>query len=286
MAIIRLQENVPEIYVNQSRDFQLLCRLYDCIINGVKYDIDSLIYTLDTSSCSNNLLQLLQNKLGFFTDADITDEQLRYVVQAFPYLVKNKGSRKAIVSAVNMFLKLNHMKTGAYIDINNDTADYHYTVKIGIESSIKDTTILTEVFKYILPPGYEIYYYFYTGIELSDMKLKFGDDLNLQISSVLSNALVRENNYDKINRYKSEVEITQCVNIVDGYYNNDNFYSNPQFTAEIQVIGASDHLYYLDKNTGDYYVCRTLTPSADETKFYKVTMADPITVSYTSNSEK
>lgn len=53
MSVRRLQNNVPEVYVKESRDFQLLCRLYDCILNGVKFDIDSMLNITDSKSCSN-----------------------------------------------------------------------------------------------------------------------------------------------------------------------------------------------------------------------------------------
>ena len=46
--LFRTQDNVPEIYVNESRDFQLLCRLKDVMINGVKYAIDSINHTSNT----------------------------------------------------------------------------------------------------------------------------------------------------------------------------------------------------------------------------------------------
>ena len=53
MAVFRIEKNVPEIYVRESRDFQLFCRLYDCVFDGVKFDIDSMLNVLDTHSCNN-----------------------------------------------------------------------------------------------------------------------------------------------------------------------------------------------------------------------------------------
>ena len=40
--MFRLQNNVPEVYVDKSRDFQLFCRLYDSCFGGVKFSIDSM----------------------------------------------------------------------------------------------------------------------------------------------------------------------------------------------------------------------------------------------------
>lgn len=187
MALIRLQDNTPDIYVDNSRDFQLLCRLYDCINNGVKYSIDSITSIIDTETCNARLLQLLQTKLGFITDAEIDNESLRYILRAFPEIMKNKGSKKAITEAVNVFAKVKNIK--ANIDcliINKQTrnsVDYDvYKIQIIINANpsdiplVKDTTILDEIFKYIIPTGYTIEYIFSTGIE-EEMLLDMTDDV-------------------------------------------------------------------------------------------------------------
>ncbi len=40
MSFIKLQDKVPPVYPEGSRDFQLFCHLYDVIFNGIKNDID------------------------------------------------------------------------------------------------------------------------------------------------------------------------------------------------------------------------------------------------------
>ena len=180
MSVFRIQANVPEVFVNGSRDFQLFCRLYDCIFDGVKVDIDSMLETLDANSCSNVLLQLLQSKVGFFTNHKFTSDDLRVVIGAFPTIIKNKGSRKGIFQAVNTFLKVNKLKTGAYINIINNPkeesdGDSPYIINVGIEADILNTTLLDTLFYYILPTGHDIYYYFYTGVP-SATKLNVSTD--------------------------------------------------------------------------------------------------------------
>ena len=162
MKLIRLQNMVPEVYPNNSRDFQLFCRLYDCVFNGNKFDIDSILDICDTEYIDSKLLRLLQSKLGFLTDADISDDELRYILKAFPYMVKWKGSKKAIEQAVYVFLKLNHIKTNVRVTVSNNTpSEGTYSVEIGMETAYRDTTILTEMLKYLMPTGYKISYLFY-----------------------------------------------------------------------------------------------------------------------------
>ena len=80
MKLLRLQGEVPDPYVEQSRDFQLLVRLYDCVINSTKFDVDSIKKITDTSKIRTNLLSLLQTKLGFFSNAEIDDTSLRLIL--------------------------------------------------------------------------------------------------------------------------------------------------------------------------------------------------------------
>ena len=178
--------------MNQSRDFQLIGRAYDCVINGVKFDIDTMLQVVNTEQCNERMLQLLQTKLGFFSDKNITDDELRYVLRAFPIIVKNKGSRKAIKQAIYAFLKAKHINTDVNITItNNSTSELPYMVRIAIKAEALDTTILNEIMKYILPAGYGFYYLFYTEAKgTTPMELHttanavyITDELNSQIRS-------------------------------------------------------------------------------------------------------
>lgn len=67
MNIFRLQNNVPDIYVNESRDFQVFCRLVDLYFATTKNGADGVLKTLSATTCSDNLLQLLQSKVGYIS---------------------------------------------------------------------------------------------------------------------------------------------------------------------------------------------------------------------------
>jgi hypothetical protein len=189
MRLLRTQDNVPDVYVRESRDFQLLCRLYDCAVNGAKLDADAIQFITDTKFCTARLLQLLQTKLGFFTNHDITDDELRLVLEAFPVIMKNKGSLKAIKQAMYVYLKVMHLNTDINVTVINKDEDSPYTIRVGIQSSWRDTTILDEIFRYIMPTGYVFEYVFYTSLKdttnIVDIPktnvLYVGDALNSQI---------------------------------------------------------------------------------------------------------
>ena len=41
--MIKLQDMTPDVYYNQSRDFQFIGRLYDIVLNSVKTNADLII---------------------------------------------------------------------------------------------------------------------------------------------------------------------------------------------------------------------------------------------------
>lgn len=177
MKLLNVKKMIPDIYTQESRDFQLFCNIYSYVVNGVKWDSDSAGRVIDSSTCKTEFLTLLQTKLGFFTKADFTFEDLRYALMAFKDLINNKGSLRAIVGAVNVFLKTLGIHNKVRITLATDDFGFgaykihDHTIMIGIESGIKDTTLLDELFRYLVPAGYEYFIYFYVSIDpLTEMQ--------------------------------------------------------------------------------------------------------------------
>lgn len=257
MKLIRTQDNVPYVYPNESRDFQLLCRLYDTVLNGTKGDADLIQYITDTQFCNARLLQLLQTKLGFFTASDITDDELRTVLEAFPTIMKNKGSLKAIKQSLYVFLKIWHLNTDIDIEVINKDPNTPYTIRVGIQSSWRDTTILDELFKYILPTGYLFEYIFYSSVKNSTRIVSAPNAKVLYIEDTV-NSQIRHDSYDTdiTNRLIGSVAMTEVISAdiddpshaqisPDGYKVTDATYD-----FDIQgYFNASDTLFYYTKVT-------------------------------------
>lgn len=158
--MLRLQNNVPSTYIEQSRDFQLFCRLYDCINNGVQFDISTITDILDPIKVNDRVVKLLATRVGFITDIDIDNTVLRYILSAYPYIIKNKGTRKGIEAAVNAILHAEHSIKAATVEIINkpaegsNQAEYSVNIYTPIILSSKTKKALNELLKYILPVGY------------------------------------------------------------------------------------------------------------------------------------
>lgn len=258
MQVFRIQENTPEVYTNTSRDFQLIGRLYDCVINGIKFDADSILRIIDTESIDSKLLKLLQTKIGFFTSTDITDDDLRYVLESFPIIVKNKGSIKGIRQAVLVFLKLKHIKSDVTIDVFNKHGTHPYTVQISLNMPYTDTILLDEILKYVIPTGYVVAYSFYNDIGKFDavMDAKIGANIIILKDSV--NSIVRGNYIS----YKNTIEDRLIGSV------GETQVALPYNTT---YMGVVDHIEELpiyvedkDKHVGELYTLRTGKPWEDD----------------------
>lgn len=162
--MFRTQENIPEIYVNESRDFQLLCRAKDIIQGATKYTIDSLRHLSNTLEMNSTLLPLLKSKVGFFKDESLSEDQLRYLLTGFPYLLRYKGSRKAIESAVYLWFRVNRIG-GKLISLIIDNTKYE--ININIDTPPQDTQLLDNLFTYLIPTGYIINYNFASSTKIN-----------------------------------------------------------------------------------------------------------------------
>ena len=148
--MFRLQDNVPDIYVNESRDFQLLCRLYDCVLNGVKSDIDTMVNINVPFKANEKVLNLLALKVGFFTDKYIPTSLLRWIIPTFPWARRFKGSLYGIKLAVNTISKFENIQQNPIIQVNS----LKRLIVINTYKLFNNTTALDEYLKYIMPTGY------------------------------------------------------------------------------------------------------------------------------------
>ena len=153
----RLQDNVPEYLINESRDFQILCRLYDCLNNGVKFSIDSIVRVMNTTTCGSSFLKLLESRLGFFTDGQYTDTEVRDVLFGFCDMVKYKGSKLGIARAVRTFLIAKNLKVSTRVDYDPKERK----IGIGIKAKEVDTSLLEDILRYVMPAGCLVDYYYY-----------------------------------------------------------------------------------------------------------------------------
>lgn len=153
-----LNKNIPSVYSSGSRDFQLLCSLYDLTINAAKYDIDDIKNIADTELCRDILLNYLRSKLGYTSNLELDSEALRYILRGFPYVIKNKGTILGIKQAINIYFKILQVNGNSEVIINNNTGDNKFTVniKLEIDPLNLDESILQDLLQFVIPTGYQV----------------------------------------------------------------------------------------------------------------------------------
>lgn len=148
--MIYTYNQVPEVYYKESRDFQLIGRLYDIVFNYLKTNIDT-IYHLPLDKCTDkNLLDLLSATLGFEIRHNYDINQLYAICSCFSTIMKNKGTLKAIKTALDALLNSQGINKEAKVVINKETP---YTISIYIPSKLVDITLLEDLLDYIMPAG-------------------------------------------------------------------------------------------------------------------------------------
>lgn len=149
--MIKLQHLTPEVYYKESRDFQLLGRLFDLVLNAVKTDTD-LLYTLPLSTNSDEkLLELLALTLGFKPKHQYNARNLKAVCSVFSEILRNKGSIKAIKIACEALF--NSMDISQQLDYDFTKGKDNTELNLYIAQDFGDITLLNDLLSYILPAG-------------------------------------------------------------------------------------------------------------------------------------
>lgn len=146
--MFRVENNVPDVYINESRDFQLFSRLYDLVFQSSRFSIDSMEQLSDTMYCNDAVLPLIATKVGFFTDLRLTSKADRQILSAFPHIMKFKGSLQGIQLVANLFERI--VNTNVYLEYDSEDKN---KILICFEDYAPNISLLTALLDYIRPTG-------------------------------------------------------------------------------------------------------------------------------------
>lgn len=149
MNQIKLQNLTPHIYYNHSRDFQLIGRLYDLVLNSVKTNAE-LLYNLPFNDSSDKqLIDLLAMTLGFKSRHNYNIKQLSAICSAFTQIIRNKGNIQSIELAIKALLNAEGISEGFdYEFTKNNTS-----ITLYIPQTLSDLNLLRDLLVYIIPAG-------------------------------------------------------------------------------------------------------------------------------------
>lgn len=150
--MINIKNQVPSIYYDASRDFQILGHLYEVVLNYIKTNADMLYLLPNGIEADTRTTELLATTLGFKLRRNYDKEQLAALVSIFPQLLKAKGTVTAINLAGNALVKASGVPGEFSTELNLEK--HILTIKIPIELS--DITLFLDLLPYILPFGLRV----------------------------------------------------------------------------------------------------------------------------------
>ena len=143
--IFRLQNNVPDVYVEMSRDFQLLCRVYNIFVNSNIIAQSKIRQQLNIEQIDDKLLKLLAGRLGFSSDNYIPTKVMRSILLQFPSMIKNKGTKVGIEQAIKSVIKqTSNVNNVSISNISIDNGEIDVTVESDDVSAV-DMSYLSDV---------------------------------------------------------------------------------------------------------------------------------------------
>ena len=214
--MIRCQELVPDYYIEESRDFQVLCRLYDYTRNALKFNIDTMQSLTNTKLVKDTVLPLVGDKFGIYDKNSYTNREL---LTALPSAVKNKGSLSSVKILLNAYLdSLNifdyavayHSKDEESAEeissiLNRDIKPYTIVIVLSTSPSLVDLHVLDEFMKMVIPCGMIVEYVFGISKTIFD-KFKYLENVFMYFvkGDEQSTVKSKSSKYYIINEYTGE----------------------------------------------------------------------------------
>jgi len=162
--MIDIIKNTPREYSKQSRDYQVIARLYSALFNYSKMYIDNM--QVWNSDIDDNLAILRAKTLNLDTEHswDLTD--LEAITSCFKYLISRKGAVEAIKSLICILMKVQNLDG----TVDNSTVTIKdNNLNIRIEDSLVTMGIIEDLFKYILPAGITYRITQYKSYDINDL---------------------------------------------------------------------------------------------------------------------
>lgn len=110
------ENNVPQVYVEQSRDFQLFCRLLDVVVNSVRYDTTAINH-ISVDCIDDRLVYLMLSRMGIKIEHENTD-YYRALLSVYAKATRYKGSLASINYIINAFLRLSNLSGNFTLEVD------------------------------------------------------------------------------------------------------------------------------------------------------------------------
>ena len=162
--MLEIKNKVPSTYYNNSRDFQVLGRTLETLLNYINLNISNMRGTYNPENLDPSLVELALTTLAFDSSHNYQNVDLVKLAQIFKKMMRTKGTKEAINDIIYILLRSQRVEESYYVKINNltlnlrdiDNADLDelYSIDLYLPEKLKDLVLIDDLFDYILPAGY------------------------------------------------------------------------------------------------------------------------------------
>jgi hypothetical protein len=226
--MISIKNQIPSIYYDASRDFQILGHLFEIVLNYSKTNADMLYMLPDGIKTDTRATELLAMTLGFKLRRNYDKDQLAALVSIFPRLLKIKGTIQAVRLAGNALIKASGV-TGYFESTIEDNV---LTIKIPQELS--DITLFMDLLPYILPFGIRVSI-IRTTVLMQTSTIELG--VNTVVRTALSFDKRNPNEYEQYPLGLARVSVSDDVTKLE--YSNNGFIDDNGSIIATGLLGAT-----------------------------------------------
>jgi hypothetical protein len=158
--MVKVQRNVPDYYYDESRDFQLIGRIFESVLNHSKTATDIIVNTPLSQNYDVSLIDLVTLTIGFESKRKYDVPNLMALISSFKSILKIKGTKKSIEDCVRVLLKAQNINEDFQVVVDTSTSEvgeetiYNRDVLIYIPKEVKDVALLEDMLDYVLPAGF------------------------------------------------------------------------------------------------------------------------------------
>lgn len=176
----------PIEYSKQSRDYQVIARLYTALYNFSKMYIDDM--EVWDANIDNKLSHLRAKTLNFHPKHAWEYEALDAAVSCIKHWIRLKGTRKAIEEVLEILIRINNLVGEPIVDIDYNT----YTLVIKIPKQLASMGCVEDLLELIIPigMGWRIIEYIKITEGFDNDKYEFSDTIGKDNICYLPSALL------------------------------------------------------------------------------------------------
>lgn len=152
---MKVEKLLPDVYYSQSRDFSYIGRLLEILFNYMKTGADCVSSKFNSLNIDATTAELMALTLGFESKHKYVTHDLVYVISSFSELIRKKGTKSAINTAIKLLMNSQKIKLSTFND--DDFIEIlpgdNFMLYINIPYQLTDVVLLEDIFDYILPAG-------------------------------------------------------------------------------------------------------------------------------------